>query len=182
MRVQQRLFWLLSLAALAAAPAAALADKASDTKMQKADVASPDAVVRAAYECVSGPVGRERDWARMRNLWQGGARIILTSDNYEGKPRYENMTIETFIARVSEFYKDEGFFERELASTLHRFGNICQIWSTFEIRKGNPPDTVIGRGINSWQLVEKDGRWWISQLIYDFESSKHPIPDRYLKP
>jgi hypothetical protein len=182
MRPGGRLFWLLGLALLAMAPDATPADKAGAAKMRQADVATPDAVVSAVYESISGSVGKERDWARMRYLWLASARIILSSDNYQGKARYENISLETFIGRVSDYYKEEGFFERELTSTSVRFGNIAQIWSTFEIRKGSVTGPVINRGINSWQLVEKEGRWWISQLTYDFESSKHPIPDRYLKP
>jgi hypothetical protein len=161
-------------------PATSLADKASQEKLRRADVASPDAVVRAVYESISGPAGRDRDWERMRNLWLGSARIIFSSSTYDGKIRWENMALEAFIVRVSEYYKSEGFYEREIASTIHRFGNVAQIWSTFEVRRGSLSGPVIDRGINSWQLVMRDGRWWITQLIYDFETPKNPIPERYL--
>jgi len=91
------------------------------------------------------------------------------------------MTLEGFIERVSDWYKQEGFYAREIASTTQRFGNIAQVWSTFEIRRGSSTSPVVYRGINSWSMVINKGRWWISQLNYDFESSRTPIPERYLK-
>ncbi|HOT98199.1 MAG TPA: hypothetical protein PLG50_00665 [bacterium] len=172
---------LLALPLLAASPRPLLADKNDQARAKEADVVAPDAVVRAAYECISGPRGRDRDWDRMRNLWIGNARIILSSADYEGKSRWENLTLESFIQRVSDYYKAQGFFEREIASTIQRFGNVAQIWSTFEIRKGSSTGPVISRGINSWQLVRHEERWWIAQLVYDFESSRNPLPERYLK-
>ncbi|HOC25159.1 MAG TPA: hypothetical protein PKJ13_07600 [bacterium] len=176
-----RCFILLILLGLTLVPIPALADKASEQKQRNADVATPDALVRAAYESISGPAGRNRNWDRMRNLWMGSARIILSSNNYEGDAIYEVMTLEGFIERVSDWYKQEGFYAREIASTTQRFGNIAQVWSTFEIRRGSSTSPVVYRGINSWSMVINKGRWWISQLNYDFESSRTPIPERYLK-
>ncbi|HNW58167.1 MAG TPA: hypothetical protein PKI62_00655 [bacterium] len=169
----------LLLVLLAAVPV--LAEKGDKEKSRNADVVAPDAAVHAAYECISGAAGRERDWPRMRHLWLDGARIILSSQEYAGKRRWENLDLETFIKRVSVYYRQEGIFEREIAATVHRFGNVAQVWSTFEVCKGAPDGPVIGRGINAWQLVETEGRWLIAQLIYDFESDRNPLPQRYLQ-
>jgi hypothetical protein len=35
---------------------------------KRSDVASPDAILAAAYDVMSGPAGQERDWDRMRSL------------------------------------------------------------------------------------------------------------------
>lgn len=156
--------------------------KETAAKSAKADVSTPAALVQAAYECVSGGVGKERDWKRMRTLWLKSARIVLASENYQGKIRFENLTLEEYITRVGDYYQEEGFIIVELAQSAQRFGSIAHIWSTFEIRKGSLTGPVVNRGINSWQLARHDGRWWISQLCMDFESSRQPIPDRYLKP
>ncbi len=179
MKAFGRFCCLLALVSLTVAPDPALADKASEARQRNADVATPEALVRAAYESISGPAGRNRNWDRMRNLWLGSARIILSSNDYEGNPIWENMTLDGFVNRVAAWYKQEGFFESEIASTTQRFGNVAQVWSTFEIRRGSSTSPVVYRGINSWSMVMKDGRWWISQLNYDFESRKHPIPERY---
>ncbi len=166
---------------LAARPHPLLAEKNDQARSKQADVVSPDAVVRAVYECISGPEDRERDWDRMRTLWLDGARIILSSADYGGKSRWVNLTLDKFIEMVSEYYKSRGFYEREIASTIQRFGNVAQIWSSFEIRTGSATGPVTGRGINSWQLVRRNERWYISQLVYDFENDRNRIPERYLK-
>ena len=166
----------------ASKPGSSPTKKETAAKAAKADVSTPAALVQAAYESISGGVGKERDWKRMRALWLKSARIVLSSENYEGKIRYENLNLEDYISRVTDFYQEEGFFTVELAQDVQRFGNIAHIWSTFEIRKGSLTGPVVNRGINSWQLVKNDGRWWISHLSMDFESSRQPIPDRYLKP
>ncbi len=172
------LFWALSW--LCGGVTIAQSGKASRATM-KADVASPEALARAVYETISGPVGQERDWTRMKNLWLPGARIILASQKYRGKAAYESLNLEQFILRVSDYYRTEGFYEKELAGRLNQFGEIASYWSTFEVRKGSPTGAFNGRGINSFQMVRKEGRWWITQLVFDFESDIQPIPDRYLR-
>ena len=173
--------WLLTSSLLILTLNASGVDKSTIERQRRADVATTDAIVQAAYESISGPVSRERDWERMRHLWLDSARIILSSNDYEGRVRWENLSLDEFIFRVSIFYKNEGFFEREITSTTHRFGNVAQVWSTFEIRKGSFNGPLIYRGINSWQLAWYNGRWWITQLVYDVESRRYPLPDRYLK-
>src|SRR3954452_20665591 len=44
-----------------------------------ADVESIDAIIKAAYEVISGPAGQARDWDRERSLFWPGARLIPTS-------------------------------------------------------------------------------------------------------
>jgi hypothetical protein len=39
---------------------------------------------------------------------------------------------------------------------------------------------VLGRGINSIQMVRKDGRWWITSIIWDEETGAGPVPAKYL--
>ncbi len=176
-----RLWVLLIAASLTITQAIAQAPKASRQTL-KADAATPDALVRALYESISGPVGQERDWTRFRNLWLPGAKIILASQKYHGKPAYESLSIEPFILRVTTYYRQEGFYEKELAGKMNQFGHIASYWSAFEVRKGSPAGALYARGISSWQMVKKDDRWWISQLIFDFESNQLAIPDRYLQP
>jgi hypothetical protein len=51
------------------------------------DVESIDAIVTAAYDGISGPAGKKRDWDRERSLYFPGARLIptgKTSDEWRG--------------------------------------------------------------------------------------------------
>src|ERR1700676_5711130 len=49
-----------------------------------ADVATPDAILAATYDVISGPAGQERDWDRMRSLFFPRARLIKTKTDKEG--------------------------------------------------------------------------------------------------
>ena len=57
-----------------AAPAAA-AQAAEPPAAKPADVASPDAILAACYDVISGPAG-PRDWDRFNSLFAPGARLI----------------------------------------------------------------------------------------------------------
>ena len=43
------------------------------------DVGSIDAIIAAAYDVISGPAGKKRDWDRERSLFYPGARLIPTA-------------------------------------------------------------------------------------------------------
>jgi len=42
-----------------------------------ADIASPDAILAAAYDVISGLAGQERDWDRMRSLLDFPASVWM---------------------------------------------------------------------------------------------------------
>ncbi|MGA7273888.1 MAG: hypothetical protein WBX14_03500, partial [Candidatus Udaeobacter sp.] len=51
----------------------------SKLEANPADVASIDAVIRAAYDSISGAAGEKRNWGRERSLYYPGARLIPTA-------------------------------------------------------------------------------------------------------
>ena len=68
-----------------------------------ADVASPDAILAATYDVISGPAGQERDWDRMRSLFYPGARLIRTEAKKEGGLHAAVLTPEDFIERAGNY-------------------------------------------------------------------------------
>src|SRR5437773_8280912 len=100
-----------------------------------ADVESIDAIVTAAYDGISGPAGKKRDWNRERSLYFPGARLIPTAmkpggENVDLAPQI--LDIDGFIARVEPFFEENGFYEKEIARRTEQFGNIAYVWSTWE--------------------------------------------------
>ncbi len=41
------------------------------------------------------------------------------------------------------------------------------------------PRQIIGTGLNSIQLVKRDGRWYILSITWDEENTGGPLPARY---
>ena len=147
-----------------------------------ADVASIDAIIAAAYDSISGPVGQKRDWERERSLYYPDARLIPTakpSANDELAP--ELLDVDGLIARVVSYFAEHGFYEKEIARRTEQFGRIAHVWSTYESRhKPGDPEPFM-RGINSIQLFYDGARWWIVNIYWQQESTEHPIPKKYLR-
>jgi hypothetical protein len=145
-----------------------------------ADVESIDAIVTALYDVISGPAG-ERDWDRFRSLFlPEGSRLIPTGERPNGQSGLNVMDVEGFVATAGEFFRTSGFYESEIARKTERFGNVAHAFSTYETRLDAAAETPFMRGINSIQLLHRDGRWWVVTIFWDNESEATPIPAEYL--
>lgn len=158
-----------------------------------ADVATPDTIIAALYDVISGPAGKKRDWDRFRSLFAPGARLIPTSPRrppgtpadapLTGKEEYvpRALTPEEYIQRSGPFLEGQGFFERETARRTEQFGHIAHAFSTYEGRLKSPDAKPFLRGINSIQLVNDGRRWWIMTVFWEAETERTPLPEKYLK-
>jgi hypothetical protein len=149
-----------------------------------ADVASIDAIITAAYDVISGPAGKKRDWDRERSLFIPGARLIPTAkkageEDVDLAPQV--LDVDAYIARVEPYFQKNGFFEKEIARRTEQFGNIAHVWSTYESRYSPDDDEPFIRGVNSIQLFYDGSRWWIVTIYWQQESSDNPIPENYLE-
>lgn len=154
------------------------AQQPSGTPAAPSDVSSPEAIVAALYDVISGPQGQERNWDRMRSLFVPDARLIPVGPRPDGSLVLTTMTVDDYITRVGPRLVSTGFTEREIARTEDRFGNIMHVFSTYEgvMATGAPPI----RGINSIQLMFDGARWWVVTVFWEAERPDNPIPDHYL--
>lgn len=150
-------------------------------KPNPADVASADAIIAALYDVISGPAGQERDWDRLRSLFTREARLMTVYRNQDGLTGMLTMTVEDYIQRVDKPFMEKGFFEREISRTADQYGFVTQVFSTYESRneKDGP---VVSRGINSIQVAEHSGRFWVANILWNSETDEFPIPAKYLSP
>jgi hypothetical protein len=156
----------------------------SKSEPDPADVASIDAIICAAYDVISGPAGKKRDWNRERSLFHPGARLIPTASE-AGKVDVDLapqiLDVEGFIARAESTFKKGGFYEKEIARRVEQFGQIAHVWSTYESRHDPEDAKPFMRGINSIQLFNDGKRWWILSIYWQHENAAYPIPKKYLK-
>ena len=80
------------------------------------DVESIEAIVAAAYDVISGPAGKKRDWKRERSLFISGARLIPTAvdagrNDVDLAPQV--LDVDAYIARVKPYFATAGFYERK---------------------------------------------------------------------
>ena len=159
---------------------------AQGSSANPADVASIDAIIAAAYDVISGPAGRKRDWDRERSLFIPGARLIPTAKNagemnQDGTITPQVLDVDGFIERSRDYLEKNGFFEKEIARRTEQFGHIAHVWSTYESRHKEDDPEPFMRGINSIQLLYDDSRWWIVTVYWQHESPDDPIPEKYLE-
>lgn len=146
-----------------------------------ADVATPDALIKAVYDVISGPAGKKRDWNRMRSLFTEDARMIALAARPNGEVVRRSMTVEDYIKSSGPFLEERGFFEREVARRTESFGSVVHAWSTYEARSKADDNKPFMRGVNSIQLVGDGKRWWVYTILWQPEGGDLKLPEKYLK-
>jgi hypothetical protein len=144
------------------------------------DVKSPEAILNAVYSVISGAKGQPRDWDRMRSLFVPDARLIPSTTGKDGHTDVLMLTVDGYIERSSGRMTSDGFFEHSIHNETEQFGNIVQVWSTYESRHNLDDEKPFARGINSFQLLKDGDRYWVVNIFWDAESPTKPIPAKYL--
>lgn len=147
-----------------------------------ADVATPEAIVAALYETVQRPPGEEFDKERALSLFLPTARLIPTPEQTGGS--FAAYSPREFWEWADELTmvgspEDRGFHEEQIAARIDRYGDIAHVLSTYQARFWDD-DEIVARGINSIQLLRRDGRWWVTAMVWDEEEAAGPLPEEYL--
>src|SRR5687767_454515 len=120
---------------LLASSFSSFAGRTDSIPVNAADVASPEAIVKAVYEVISGPAGEKRNWDRMRTLFVPDARMMPTGKKPNGEGVRKALSVEDYISSSGPFLEKNGFFETEIGRKTERYGNIVHVLSTYESRK-----------------------------------------------
>jgi hypothetical protein len=150
-----------------------------ETGPRASDTASPEAIVAALYDVISGPAGQARDWDRFRGLFAIGARLLPAAPRPDGAVPAA-LSPDEYVTRANDTLL-KGFFEQEVARREEAFGTIMHVFSTYESRHAKTDDKPFARGINSIQMMRQGGRWWIVTVLWDQERPDNPIPPKYLE-
>lgn len=168
-----------ALAAQTAKPAAP-----APARPAASDSATVDSALAALYGSVSHASGAEPDWKRMREIFLPVGQLIPPR-----RPREDRFTVvdvdgfQTLVQKGIAAAKAKGdptsFFEKEVARKTDCFGNVCQVFSTYEARHDPSDEKPFVRGINSIQLLKDEEGWHIASVVWDVERPDNPIPAEY---
>lgn len=158
----------------------AQAAQAASRAANPADVSSPDAILAATYDVISGPAGQKRDWDRFRSLFAPGARLIPADRAKDGSYFVRPLSADDYARLADPYFSKNGFAEREIARKAERYGNIMQIFSTYESRHDAKDAQPFARGINSFQLLYDGKRWWVVTIFWQEETPEAPLPTEFL--
>lgn len=149
----------------------------------KKHVTSIDAVIQTLYDVISGEEKEKRDWDLFRYLFLEDAKLVLYEKDLKGiiRPRY--LTPDDYVNTIGDWLESKrtsDFFENEIHKIVETFGSIAHAWSTYESFHYKGDKVPYMRGINSFQLLFHDERWWIVNLYWTRETQENPLPKKYL--
>jgi hypothetical protein len=147
----------------------------STTNSYHKDVLSIDALINASYEVVSGKKGAARPWQRDHYLHHPKAVYSYFSKDKNQQVYY---TLEEFHKETNAMVFHTDFYESEINREVRIFGNIAQVWSTYETRL-EAQGPVKRRGINSIQLIYENKRWYILSWTFCGENDRYKIPKTF---
>ena len=138
------------------------------------DVKSIDAIINAYYDVVSGSSSDSWEFKRDKFIHSKSAVITRLDENGIA----ESHTLEAEYIPIGLSPKED-FYEKELERKVSKYGNIAQVWSSFEIR--TDPNTECNiKGLNSVQLNNQSGRWWIDSWTCEMESEKSSVVSEFM--
>jgi hypothetical protein len=137
----------------------------------------PGTLVEGLYDAVSAPPGTIPDWDFVRSHFTPEALVVLRATPEESRL----MDLEGFVKDFESFYKRigpsrAGFKESVESIRVVEYGNVahCYVVFTAEI-VGD--ERAPQRGLDSWHLMRRDGRWWVVSVVNDVERIAGPVPD-----
>jgi hypothetical protein len=143
------------------------------------DVKSLDAIVRAAYDSISGPAGA-RDWNRFRSLFLPQARFTQVDKTSDGSTLVISWNEEEFIHDATIAFAQEPFYEQAIVNQADTFGGMSQVLSSYESRHA-PGEKPFVRGVNSFQVLNDGKRFWILSIFWDSERPDNPLPAKLVR-
>jgi len=146
-----------------------------------ADVASPDAVVAAYYQSISGPAGKKRDWNRFLSLFFPGARLLPAEGRGHAGKMPELFSPDSYLYNTEPSMLATGYIEKEIARRSQGFGRIMQVWSTYKVLHADSDPKPFVRGVASFLLYSDGSRWWIFSLAWQPETARLPLPPELLR-
>lgn len=167
---------LLSIV-LACLPLAAAAAPAPD---EAAPVSTPQEVVSTLYGLVSfGPGEPLPDWDAVRALFLPQAVIELRTS----REATNIFDLDGFVNDFVTFIEKSNAAERGFTETIVRtkamvLGDMAHVLVLYEPKMGDwDPTHKLYQGVDSFQLVRKDGVWRIACVVNEVVNEDRPIPE-----
>lgn len=139
--------------------------------------AAAEVVIRDLYDVVTFPADTVPDWDRLRSLFLPEAVVVLRSS----REAMSVFSLEGFVQDWLRFIegsnvRETGFTERIIRTHTTVFGDIAHAWVLYEAEIpgwGRPPQP----GVDSFQLVRRDGSWKIASILNEIPTPDRPVPE-----
>lgn len=140
-----------------------------------------EGTIETLYSVISGEKGEERNWELFKYLFKPEAKLIPSGKKKEGGFAVRYMTPQDYIDGSGKWLVENGFHEIGMHNEIHSFGQIAQVFSSYESFRSKHDEKPFMRGINSIQLFNDGERWWVINIYWSQESPENPIPEQFLQ-
>lgn len=141
---------------------------------------TPESVAAKMLEFISFDKDEVKDWDEYRNLFLPGAQKLSyrPKDGESMRRQVNAMNIEEFVRYAGPSYPKTGFEEYVIGLDVQEFNGIASVFQSFYCKTLD--GSYEARGVNSYQLVFINGRWWIASTMFVNESDDIKLPDELL--
>ena len=133
-----------------------------------------DAVIAEMYDIVSFEKGERPDWSRQQAIFAPGARLVRVRD--AGVFEFDVASFQKNFDAMIDSGELPSFWEAEIWRETRIFDDVAHVLSAYDSRHCRDGE-FLGRGVNSIQLFRRDGRWWISAMIWRRDGATVRIPE-----
>jgi hypothetical protein len=137
------------------------------------------ALIDEMYALISGPGEKPRDWARQRQLFMPGTRMIRTGIDGQGGTVPEVLRLEDYSENYEQLMGGRDFYEIEIRNTIQIFGRVAQVFSVYEAFSDAEHQQRLKRGVNVIQLYRFDDDWKITAMAWDDERPGLGLENRF---
>jgi hypothetical protein len=138
--------------------------------------ATAEGVVNALYDAVTFEAGTTPDWDYVRSMFIDQAIIVLRTSREATTVFDLDGFVGDFVAFIERGnVKETGFTETIIRTEKMVLGDMAHVLVLYEasIRGAARPPS---QGVDSFQLIRKDGRWWIVSVTNEVPSADRPLP------
>lgn len=138
----------------------------------------PESLVRGLYAAVSFDPGPAPDWEFVKTFFLPQAVIVVRKTRDSMAVMNVQEFVDWFAEDVEKFkMKERGFEETVQKLKLTVFGDIAHAFVVYQARLKTPTDSPGQIGLDSWELMRKEGRWWIAAVTNDIPTPQRPLPE-----
>lgn len=145
------------------------------TKNEK--YSTPESVIDHLYELVTFPPDTTPDWEKVKSLFIDAAVIVLRTSFTKMDVMNKEGFVDLFTMDIQKHSMQKtGFQEKIVQKKMTIIGDIAHCFVLYEASIPNTPRSP-QRGVDSFQLFKKNGRWWIVSAINEIPRQGVPIPE-----
>jgi hypothetical protein len=136
-----------------------------------------EGTIRELYSLVTFDEGTTPDWDRVRSLFLAEAVVVLRTSRETSTV----FSVDGFIADFVRFIEQSnveqtGFQESVVRTSSLVFRDLAHVLVLYEASIPGS-ERAPQQGVDSFQLIQKDGRWWIVSITNDLPTRDHPVPE-----